>query len=166
MRGSRAGELVARCMVETGTHIHYSMLAEATQEPVLKDICRRIAADELAHYWLFHGHLTRYLGTERLGLWGRLLVALGRVAESGDDELCFAFHAANRGDAPYDRRECARAYARATLGYVGADHVTGAIGLMFTAVGLDGAGKLGRVAAAVAWRVVRLRRGWLARRAG
>ncbi len=166
VRGSRAGEFVARCMVETGTHTHYSMLAEATQEPVLKDICRRIAADELAHYWLFHRHLTRYLGTEPLGLWGRLRVALGRIAESGDDELCFAFHAANRGPAPYDRRECARAYGHATLGYFGADHVKNAIGMVFTAVGLDGAGPLGRAAVAVAWRAVRLRRGWLAHWAG
>ena len=142
------------------------MLAEATQEPVLKDICRRIAADALAHYWLFHRHLTRYLGTEPLGLWGRLRVALGRIAESGDDELCFAFHAANRGEAPYDRRECARAYARATLGHIRADHVKGAIGLAFTAVGLDGAGPLGRAAVAVAWRVVRLRRGRQSHRAG
>ncbi len=93
-------------------------------------------------------------------------MALRCVAESGDDELCFAFHAANRGDAPYDRRQCARAYARATLGYIGADHVKNAIGLMLTAVGLDGAGALGRVAAAVAWRAVRLRRGWQAHRVG
>ena len=68
---------------------------------------------------------------------------------------------------PLHRRlfdECARAYGRATLGYVGADHVKKEIGLMFNAVGLDGAGPLGRAAVAVAWQAVRLRRSWLAHR--
>ncbi len=47
-----------------------------------------------------------------------------------------------------------------------ADHVRNAIGLVFTTVGFDGAGPLGRVAAAVAWRAVRQRRSWLAHRPG
>src|SRR4051794_38783759 len=36
IRGSRTGELIARCMVETGTSSYYSALAEASQEPVLR----------------------------------------------------------------------------------------------------------------------------------
>jgi rubrerythrin len=162
VRGSRAGEFVARCMVEAGTNAHYSMLAEAVREPVLKDICRRIAADELAHYWLFHRQLTRYLDTEGLGVWGRLRVALGRIAEAGDDELSFAFHAANGDGTAYDRRASARSYALVTLGHLRIAHVKNAIRLMFTAVGLDGAGSAGRVAAAVAWQAVKARRLWLA----
>src|ERR1019366_7818302 len=43
IRGSRAGELIARCMVETGTSSYYTALAEASDEPVLKAICQRIA---------------------------------------------------------------------------------------------------------------------------
>src|SRR5215469_8731253 len=35
IRGSRAGELVARCIVESGTSNYYTALAEATDEPVL-----------------------------------------------------------------------------------------------------------------------------------
>ena len=53
VRGSRASELVARCIVETGTSSYYIALSEATDEPVLKAICQRIAADELRHYKLF-----------------------------------------------------------------------------------------------------------------
>ena len=44
VRGSRAGELVARCIVEVGTSSYYSALGEATDEPVLKAVCRNIAA--------------------------------------------------------------------------------------------------------------------------
>ncbi len=53
-RGSRAGEMVARCMVEVGTSSYYTALRDAAREPVLKEICRRIAADEIRHYKLFH----------------------------------------------------------------------------------------------------------------
>jgi rubrerythrin len=53
IRGSRSGELIARCMVETGTSSYYTALGDATEEPVLKAICRRIAADELRHYKTF-----------------------------------------------------------------------------------------------------------------
>src|ERR1700761_8941031 len=41
VRGSRSGELIARCIVETGTSSYYTALAEVTEEPVLKDICKK-----------------------------------------------------------------------------------------------------------------------------
>ena len=61
IRGSRTGELIARCMVETGTSSYYTALAEATDEPVLQQICRHIAADEYRHFKLFYDHMRRYL---------------------------------------------------------------------------------------------------------
>ena len=39
VRGSQAGEMMARCIVETGTSSYYSALKDATDEPVLKQIC-------------------------------------------------------------------------------------------------------------------------------
>ncbi len=80
VRGSRAGELIARCIVETGTSTYYTALADATDEPVLKAICRNIAADEFRHYKLFYSHLKRYQAREQLGVWGRLRVVLGRCS--------------------------------------------------------------------------------------
>src|SRR5690606_32106126 len=61
IRGSRSGELVARCMVEVGTSSYYAALGDATEEPVLKAICRKIGSDELRHYKLFYQHLKRWL---------------------------------------------------------------------------------------------------------
>src|ERR1700678_3295547 len=61
VRGSRTGELIARCMVETGTSSYYTALGDAAEEPVLREICRLIAADELRHYKLFYDHMRRYL---------------------------------------------------------------------------------------------------------
>jgi len=60
IRGSRAGELVARQVVETGTSSFYSAIRDATAEPVLAWIAGRIAADEFAHYRLFQIHFARY----------------------------------------------------------------------------------------------------------
>jgi hypothetical protein len=134
-RGSRAGEMIARCIVETGTSSYYSALRDAVEEPVLKEVCHNIAADEIRHYKLFSRQLTRCLEHERLGLWRRLRVALGRITESEDDELAYADYAANETALPYDRRR-SRAYARRALATVRAHHVERGVAMVFKAVGL------------------------------
>ena len=91
VRGSRTGELIARCMVETGTSSYYTALADATDEPVLRQVCKLIAADEYRHFKLFYDHMRRYLVREDLGLLTRLRIAAGRITESEDDELAYAF---------------------------------------------------------------------------
>src|SRR3546814_492463 len=40
IRGSRSGELVARCIVEVGTSSYYASIGATTQEPVLGEICQ------------------------------------------------------------------------------------------------------------------------------
>src|SRR5690606_27221441 len=60
VRGTRCGELVARCMVEVGTSSYYTALREATREPVLREICRNSAKDEIRHYKLFYTPMERY----------------------------------------------------------------------------------------------------------
>jgi rubrerythrin len=163
VRGSRAGELVARCIVETGTSSYYTALGEAAAEPVLREICRRIAADELRHYKLFYSHLKRYLAQDGIGRWRRLAVALGRIGETEDDELSYAYHAANDAARPYDRRRAAAAYARRTYSVYRRHHVERAIAMVFKAVGLEPQGRLARWTAGLAWwgmrrRVARLGR--------
>ncbi|HUK59769.1 MAG TPA: acyl-ACP desaturase [Stellaceae bacterium] len=162
VRGSRAGELVARCIVETGTSSYYSALGEAAAEPVLKAICAHIAADEIRHYRLFRDHLERYLARERIGLWQRLRIALGRIAESEDDELSFAYHAANEGAAPYDRAHAAREYGGRAAALYRRHHVDHAVALVFRAVGLKRGGALGALASGLAWRILRRRAARLA----
>jgi rubrerythrin len=161
VRGSRAGELVARCIVETGTSSQYTALADAAEEPVLRAICRRIAADEIRHYKLFHRHLERYLAAERLGFWARLRIAMGRIAESEDDELSYAYHAANTPALPYRRADAARDYQRRALALLRRRHVEHAMSLVFKVLGLN---RGRRLAAALAWRGMRWRVARLARR--
>ena len=154
VRGTRSGELIARCIVETGTSSYYTALAEAVEEPVLKAICQRIAADELRHYKLFYTHLKRYLERERLSVWGRLKVAATRVAESEDDELAYAYYAANETAAPYQRKRYNNAYARRAYRVYRAHHVDRGMAMIFKAVGLTPNGRLHRMASRCAWWVM------------
>lgn len=157
IRGSRVGELVARCIVETGTSSYYTVLGDTTDEPVLKDICRRIAADEIRHYKLFRAHMARYLEAEKLGRWRRLGVALGRLGESDDDELAYAYYAANNRTLPYDRtRDSAAALGRA-LGYYRPKHVDMAVKLVLKAAGFQPGAGLRRLISRLAYRFLRRR---------
>jgi hypothetical protein len=156
-RGSRAGEMVARCVVEIGTSAYYTALREAAAEPVLQEICRRIAADELRHYRLFYKNLDRYLAKERIGRLARLRVALGRVAESEDDELAYAYYAANEAELPYDRRRCTRAYASRAYPLYRPHHVERGVAMLLKAVGLTPNGRLGRITSRLAWQAMRYR---------
>jgi rubrerythrin len=164
-RGSRCGEMIARCIVEIGTSSYYTALKEAAAEPVLAEICRHIAADELRHYRLFYKNLGRYLVSEHLGRWARLRVALARVAESQDDELPYAYYAANGGELAYDRRRCARNYETRAFSLYRRHHVERGVAMLLKAVGLKPNGRLGRVVGAVAWRAMRWRVGRLAKAA-
>ena len=142
IRGSRSGELVARCIVETGTSSYYTALAEAVDEPVLRAICRNIAADEFRHYKLFYSHLRRYLEREGLGAWGRLRVTLGRIGESEDDELAYAYFAANHPGESYERRRFRDAYARRAYAVYRRHHVEQGIAMALKASGLKPRGPL------------------------
>jgi rubrerythrin len=164
-RGSRSGEMIARCIVETGTSSYYAALREAAEEPVLKEICRHIAADELRHYKLFYRNLGRCLDRERIGFWRRLRVAAGRIAESEDDELAYAYYAANETARPYDRRRCRQAYARRAIAIVREHHVARGVTMIFRAIGLNPNGYFARVAIRLAWRSMRRRASRLARMA-
>lgn len=74
---SRALELAARCVVETGTSTYYRALARATDEPVLKHLAGLIANDEVNHYKHFYKYFRRYRSQEKLGR-SRVLGTLGR----------------------------------------------------------------------------------------
>lgn len=74
---SQALEMAARCVVETGTATYYRALEQATDEPVLRDLTRRIANDEVRHYKHFFRHFNTLADRERLGR-TRVLAALAR----------------------------------------------------------------------------------------
>lgn len=158
VRGSQTGELLARCIVETGTSSFYSALRDATDEPVLKAICHRIAGDEFRHYKWFYGYMKRYMDAEGVGIFRRTLVAIGRIKETDDDELAFAYHAANEpADMEYDRLRCNRAYAARAYGFYQPKHTERAVNMILKVIGLDPQGWLGSAAKSFAWKKMRSR---------
>lgn len=158
VRGSRSGELVARCIVEVGTSSFYAALGEATEEPVLREICRQVAADELRHYKLFYTHLKRYLAKENIGRWRRMMIAAGRIGETEDDELAYAYYAAN-GDpcTPYDRKRWSKAYMQRAYAIYKKRHVERATVMTMKAAGFNPQGRLARWASNLAYLFMRTR---------
>jgi len=64
---SLALEMAARCVVETGTAAYYRALEQASDEPVLRDLTRRIANDEVRHYKHFLHYFDTLHADEGLG---------------------------------------------------------------------------------------------------
>ena len=158
IRGSRTGELIARCMVETGTSSYYTALADAASEPVLRQVCKLIAADEYRHFKLFYDHMRRYLSREKLGMLTRLRIALGRIGESEDDELAYAYHCGNEPESrAYQHRSCTAAYMAGAMGYYRYRHIERSTGMILKAVGLPPRGRLSAGAAKLAWALLRWR---------
>jgi hypothetical protein len=165
IRGSRTGELIARCMVETGTSTYYTALAEATREPVLKQVCKLIAADEYRHFKLFYDHMHRYLRRERLSKFRRLRIALSRITESEDDELAYAYHCGNEpASVAYAHKRCIAAYMSRAMGFYRYHHMARGMGMILKTVGLTPRGRLSDVSARLAWWFLRHRQQQFARR--
>ncbi len=163
VRGSRRGEMVARCVVELGTSSFYSAMRDGTDEPVLKEIAGRIAADEFRHYKLFY-EILQLQDEPDLPFWRKLVVAVTRVNESDDDELAYAYYAANvpaekEASIPYRREEFARAYTAKAMTLYRRHHVRKLVQMVAKAIGADPQSRLTDAAGALLWRVLRLRAG-------
>jgi hypothetical protein len=163
VRGSRRGEMIARCVVESGTSSLYSAIRDASEEPVLKEVAGRIAADEFRHYRLFYDILEAETEPD-LPVWRKLWVAAGRVNESDDDELAAAYYCGNVAPAeeaakPYRRRIYARAYQSQVMAFYRRHHIDRLVKMVVKPAGLNPSGRLSRVLSAVLWRVLNLRGG-------
>lgn len=158
VRGSRRGEMVARCVVESGTSSLYSALRDGTDEPVLKQIAARIAGDEFRHYRMFYDIMQGDKEPD-LPRWRKFLIAVGRVNESGDDELACAFYCANvpASEAtrlPYRRRHYARIYRNTIMSFYRRHHVEKLVKMVVMPAGINPSGRLVGVAGGILWRLL------------
>ena len=67
LESSRALEMVARCVVETGTSSFYATIQHCNDEPVLKYLAGLIRQDEVSHYNHFRHFFEEYQKEERIG---------------------------------------------------------------------------------------------------
>jgi hypothetical protein len=161
VRGSRRGELIARCVVECGTSSYYSAIRDATDEPVLKEIAGRIAADEFRHYRLFLETLNAQPEAD-LPVWKKLYLAFTRVQESDDDELAYAYYCANVPSSevtrtPYNRLHYSRAYNATAMTLYRRHHIRKLVQMVAKACGLGARSWLTNLASAALWQALRLR---------
>jgi hypothetical protein len=163
IRGSRRGEMIARCVVESGTSSYYTAIKDATDEPVLKEIAGRIAADEFRHYKLFYETLQAQDEPD-LPFWRKLMVAIGRVTESDDDELAYAYYCANVSAAdairtPYQRARYSKLATQAGMTIYRRNHIQRLVQMVAKVVGAEPHGRLAKLGGTLLWRMMRLRAG-------
>jgi hypothetical protein len=161
VRGSRRGEMIARCVVESGTSSFYTAMREGVEEPVLKDVAAHIAADEFRHYKLFYEMLMEDAEPD-LPLWRKLWVAATRFQEANDDELAYAYYCANvpaekEKDIPYNCAECTRAYNAKIMILYRRHHIDKLVKMVAKPAGLNPSGRLSAMASATLWRVLSMR---------
>ncbi|MBI3433099.1 MAG: ferritin-like domain-containing protein [Hydrogenophilales bacterium] len=91
---TRGLEMVARCVVETGTATLYQTLAQQTEEPVLAGIATRIRADEINHYKHFYRYFRKYNAINPAGRLRIFSAIRRRLFEARqDDAVCALWHA-------------------------------------------------------------------------
>jgi len=93
LASTKALEMAARCVVETGTATFYRMLSEVSREPVLKRLAAEISADEVRHYKHFYRYFLRYRAVEQPSRFAILRTLLNRAAEVEAEDAFYAFKA-------------------------------------------------------------------------
>lgn len=99
---SRALEMAARCVVETGTSTLYRCLYDYVEEPVLKQLLANIKADEVRHYAMFRRLFAEHNRTEGKGFISVLHVVWKRLIEirGEDGHIAFKHAYLGRGNNP------------------------------------------------------------------
>lgn len=88
---TRALEMAARCVVETGTATFYRALAEMSPEPVLGKIAAAISADEIRHYKHFYRFFLRYREHERPSRAAVARTLWARIGEVDGEDAFYGF---------------------------------------------------------------------------
>jgi hypothetical protein len=88
---TRALEMAARCVVETGTAAFYRALSELSPEPVLRQIASEISADEVRHYKHFYRSFLRYRAREHPSRAAVLRTLWHRIGEVDAEDGFYAF---------------------------------------------------------------------------
>ena len=87
---TRALEMVGRCLVESGTATFYRMMSALATEPVLKEVARKISADEVRHYKHFYRYYLRYREIEKPGRSAVLRMLWARASEIDAEDVVYA----------------------------------------------------------------------------
>jgi hypothetical protein len=100
----------------------------------------------------------------RLSVWKKLLIAAGRITESDDDEVSYAYYCASvpterQAEIPYVRRDYVRDASNTLLRVYRRHHIQKLTQMVAKAVGVNPQGPLAKLAEALVWRMLRVRAG-------
>ncbi len=158
VRGSVAGELVARCVVEALASTFYRVLHDAVADATARAALQALAQDEARHYGLFRAMLIAEEGAQgAMPWWRRWRVGVGRMGELGDDQISRAAWAVDPRKPTYRRGRIAALYAHALFPHYRWRHLRYAARLLAPVLFGSG-GKMREVTLAAAlWTGVRVR---------
>jgi hypothetical protein len=102
--------------------------------------------------------MRRYLAREKIGVLTRLRVALGRIGESEDDELAYAYYCGNEPESQaFQHARCTAAYMGRAMAFYRYHHMQRGTGMMLKTVGLPPRGRLSNLATSLGWRLLQWR---------
>lgn len=93
-------ELVARCVVETGTATFYRAAQDYVSEPVLHQLLCNIKADETGHYRQFRHFLSAYNASDPQSIWAVSATIWRRMREVRGQDAYIAFKHVHAGRHP------------------------------------------------------------------
>jgi hypothetical protein len=87
-----------------------------------------------------------------------LRIAAGRITESEDDELAYAFHCGNEPESvTYVHERCIAAYMGRAMSFYRLHHIERSIGMILKSVGLPPRGRLSSLGTKLAWTLLQRR---------
>jgi rubrerythrin len=93
-------ELIARCVVETGTSSFYRALQHYVQEPILRQILDHIKSDEIMHYNNFRHYFIKYNAVEQHGVRALFMAIWRRLGGIQSQDAYIAFKHVHQGYYP------------------------------------------------------------------
>jgi hypothetical protein len=97
LRPTRALEMLARCVTETGASTMYRAISSYTNEPILRDLMDKMSKDEVKHYSNFYNTLISYDHSERNSFISKACTISNRYKIVSQEDLGTALKHVNSG---------------------------------------------------------------------
>jgi hypothetical protein len=91
LESSPALELIARCVVETGTTTMYHAVHDYVQEPILRQLFTNMKTDEANHYAHFRQYFESYCKSQRHSAWSVMRTISRRMTGIKSEDSYIAF---------------------------------------------------------------------------
>ncbi len=115
LQKSKAKEMLARMVVETGTSTFYkaiSKYADDLNEPILKEIAKNISKDEIYHFEIFEKAFKKYCEKEDISKTDIIKILYARLKEANSEDLKIAFKNVNPNESYEQFNQTVKKFAK------------------------------------------------------